>query len=261
MQRRFFLVLVLVSSTLAQVRTLRSTRASDAPSVDVDMASSSPLTERSAVDMPRDGAPGSEFVSASDLAAPARARKEFERANQAFAKQNWPQARDRLNQAISIYPSYASAYNNLAVAYAHLGDANEERQSLEKAVVLDDHFPMAYLNVGRLDVEEGKMPEAEIALRRATTLAPKDPRAFVLLAYCQLLQKQFDDAIATSYEAHKLLSPHAVVHRVAARVFERKRQFDRAEAELNIFLREQPVGPAADQARNELEIVKAARGE
>lgn len=261
MQRRMFLVLALISSALAQSRSGRTDRLSEGPTVDVDMGSPSSLSERSATDMARGGVPDSAFVSASDLAAPGRARKEFEKANQSFANQNWTQARDRLNRAISIYPSYASAYNNLAVAYAHLGDVNQERQSLEKAVALDDRFPLAHLNVGRLDFQEGKLPEAETALSRAATLAPQDTRAFVLLAYCQLLQRQFDDAIATSYEAHKLLGPHASVHRVAARAFEQKNQFDRAMAELNIFLREQPAGPAAEEARKELQIVKTARRE
>jgi Flp pilus assembly protein TadD len=199
-------------------------------------------------------------VSVSDLEAPKRARKEVEKAYQSFARQNWMQARDRLNKAISFYPAYAGAYNDLAVAYAQLGDVEEERQALEKAIALDDHYTLAELNLGRMNIQEGKLPEAEAALHRAAALAPEDPRAFILLAYCQFLQKHFDDVIATSHEAHKLSAGHAFVHRVAARAFEQKRQFNLAAAELNPFLQEQPAGPAADAARKELEIVESAQG-
>lgn len=225
--------------------------------VDIDTATSSPIDASSAIAVQRNRVSDSAFVSVSDLAAPERARKEVEKANQSIAKQNWTRARDRLNKAISFYPSYASAYNNLAVAYAHLGDVDRERRSLEKAIALDDHYSLAHLNLGRMDIEQGKLPEAEMALNKAATLAPQDPRALVLLSYCQFLQKHFDDVIATMYEAHKLSAPHAFVHRAAARAFEQKRQFDRAATELNLFLQEQPAGPAAEAARKELEIVQA----
>jgi Flp pilus assembly protein TadD len=257
MQRRgFFLVLALLGSAHAQIHPGEAKRP-PTPAVDIDTAASLPIAAGSAIDVQRNRVSDSAFVSVSDLAAPARARKEVEKANQSIAKQNWTRARDRLNKAISFYPSYARAYNNLAVAYAHLGDVDGERQSLEKAVALDDHYSLAHLNLGRMEIGQGKLPEAETALNKAAMLAPQDPRAWVLLSYCQLLEKHFDDVIATMYEAHRLSAPHAFVHRAAARAFEQKRQFDRAATELNLFLQEQPGGPAAEAVRKELEVVRA----
>jgi Flp pilus assembly protein TadD len=254
MRRVFFLVLALVVSVQAQVHpTLRP----PTPMVDIDVDPSPPMNATS--DVQRSRVPDSALVSASDLGIPGRARKELEKANQSFAKQNWIQARDRLNKAISFYPAYAGAYNDLGVAYAHLGDVERERQALEKAIALDGHYTLAELNLGRMNIQEGKLPEAEAALDRAAALAPEDPRAFILLAYCQFLQKHFDDVIATSREAHKLSAAHAFVHRAAARAFEHERQFDNAATELNLFLQEQPAGPAADAVRKELEIVQAAQ--
>jgi tetratricopeptide (TPR) repeat protein len=256
MQRRgFFLVLALTGSAYAQGHPAENTRP-PTPVVDID---SVPIGRSSANDAQRNQVSDSTFVSVSDLAVPERARKEVEKANQSMAKNNWSQARDRLNKAISFYPSYANAYNNLAVAYSHLGDVVRERQSLEKAIALDDHYGLARLNLGRMDIEQGKFSEAEMALNKAAILAPEDPGALVLLSYCQFLQKHFDDVIATMYQAHKLSAPHAFVHRAAARAFEQKRQFDRAATELNLFLQEQPVGPAAEAARKELEVVRATQ--
>lgn len=259
MRRVFILVLTAAGCVSGQVHPAQNTLQPATPMVDIDMAPSPPLNSTPAGNVQR-RVPDSAFVSVSDLAVPERARRELEKASRAFARQDWEQARNRLNKAISLYPSYAGAFNDLAVADAHLGDVEGERSSLEKAIALDDHFALAYFNFGRMDVEQGKLPEAETALSKAATLSPLDPRALVLLGYCQFLQKHFDDAVATSDEAHRLSAPHAVAHRVAARAFEQKREYHSAVAELNLFLQEQPVGPTADAARSELQIVQAVQG-
>ena len=49
----------------------------------------------------------------------------------------WREAIYRWQRATQIDPSYAAAYNNLAVAYEHEGDFEKARQSYEKAVELE----------------------------------------------------------------------------------------------------------------------------
>jgi Tfp pilus assembly protein PilF len=49
----------------------------------------------------------------------------------------WREAIYRWERATQIDPSYAAAYNNLAVAYEHEGDFEKARQSYEKAVELE----------------------------------------------------------------------------------------------------------------------------
>ena len=49
----------------------------------------------------------------------------------------WREAIYRWQRATEIDPSYAAAFNNLAVAYEHEGDFEKARQSYEKAVQLD----------------------------------------------------------------------------------------------------------------------------
>jgi tetratricopeptide (TPR) repeat protein len=259
MRRVLFLVLAVIGSAQAQGNSGQNSVRPPMPMVGIDMDIPSPINGTSEVQRKR-GAE-QEFVSVSDLAIPQRARKEFAKASQSLTKENWMQARDRLNKAISLYPSYAGAYNNLAVAYAHLGDTDQERQALEKAIALDSHFALAHLNFGRMDLERGKIPEAITELNTAAALSPKNPSAFILLGYCEFLQKHFDGAIAASNEAHKLPVPHSLAHRIAARAFEQKGQFDRAATELNLFLQEEPPGPAAESARKELQIVKAGQRE
>jgi len=62
----------------------------------------------------------SAFVSVRDLGVPSSAEKEFDKASRLISKQDWAKAAGRLQKAIAIYPSYASAYNNLGAVYSHM---------------------------------------------------------------------------------------------------------------------------------------------
>src|ERR1700726_4672831 len=184
------------------------------------------------------GVPARAFVSASDLGFPSRARKEFDRANELIARQELGQAIQRLNKAISIYPSYAVAYNNLAVLYARLGDVAREREALQTAISLNDHFALAYVNWGRMNIAAGDFPAAQTALVKASSFDPSDPMALILLSWAEFNQRHFDEVVATTRKAHALGKPHAFVHLVAARAFEQLQQGANAIAELEAFLQE-----------------------
>ena len=163
------------------------------------------------------------FVSTSDLGIPSRARKEFDKASELIGKRELDRAIQKLNKAISIYPDYAGAYNNLGVLYAWTGDHVRERESLEHAIRLNDHFALAYLNFGRLNVAAGDFPAAEASLDKASTFDPADSMALILLSWAEFQQGHFDEAIATGCKAHLLGKAHAFAHRVAARAFEQQR--------------------------------------
>lgn len=235
----------------------------NADSSSINLTSSGPEVFEVEVNRPNDpnrsyGVPGSAFVSASDLAIPSRARKEFDKANELVGKQSWSQAIQKLNKAISIYPEYAMAYNNLGVIYFRLGDVAREREALEKAISINDHLALAYVNLGRMSLVAGDFKEAQNHLDKASGFDPTDPTALILLAYAEFKELRFEEAIATTRKAHALGKPHAFAHRVAARAFEQQGQAANAIAELELFLKESPAGPSADGARKELETVKAA---
>jgi len=199
------------------------------------------------------------LVTVSELSIPAKARKEFDRALESLRKQDIKQALEQLNKAVSIYPAFPGAYNNLGVVYARLGDAAGEREALQKAIELNDHFELAYLNWARMSLANSDFRDAEAALTKVFKLDAADPMATVLLAYSQFMQGHFEEAIATSGRAHTLEKPHAFAHRIAARAFEKEQQWDRAVAELQMFLKEDRSGPLSASARRELEIVRDAQ--
>jgi Tfp pilus assembly protein PilF len=58
----------------------------------------------------------------------------------------WREAVYRWERAIAIDPTYAAAYNNLAVAYEHEGQFEKARQAYEKATELEPNNAMLRQN-------------------------------------------------------------------------------------------------------------------
>jgi Flp pilus assembly protein TadD len=49
----------------------------------------------------------------------------------------WREAQYRWERAVELDPSYAEAWNNLAIAYEHAGKFDDARTAYEKAIKLD----------------------------------------------------------------------------------------------------------------------------
>jgi Flp pilus assembly protein TadD len=49
----------------------------------------------------------------------------------------WKEAQYRWEKAVQLDPTYAEAWNNLAIAYEHEGKFDDARKAYEKALVLD----------------------------------------------------------------------------------------------------------------------------
>ena len=215
------------------------------------------ITVHSTASTSNQTAGGPQSVSAVDLNVPKGAKKEFDEGNKAMASQDWAKAIERLERAIAMYPQYALAYNNLGVAYGRMNEPAKESAALEKAISLNDHFVPAYLNLAKMSLREQDAARAETLLESALRAEPENVETMTLLVEAQFLNKQYDAAIATAIKVHAL--PHqnfAVVHYLAARAYERQNQPQRALAQFEIFLTEEPNGPRADHVREEITQLK-----
>lgn len=203
---------------------------------------------------------GGSSVSVLDLKIPKAARKQFNKANDLIAGQQWQKAIDQLNRALALYPNYVQAYNNLGVVYARLGDRASERTALQKAVSLNERFAPAWVNLGRMAIAERDFPSAENMLDKAATLEPSNSQTLLILANVELLNLRYDQAIVTCHKVHSLgEESHSLVHFIAARAFEHESRIPDAKNELHTFLDEEPDGIRAEAARRELTNLQKQR--
>jgi len=204
--------------------------------------------------------PNAPLVAAADFNIPASARKEFDRANQFIARQNWKKAMEQLQRATAIYPRYAQAFNNLGVVYAHLGDRKQERAALQRAIDLNSHLAPAYVNLARMDIADHNFAQAESLLDTAAAIDPTDTMTLILLANMELINLHYEQTIATCRRAHSMpQAQHALVHFIAARALEQQHRTQDAMAELQVFLTEEQAGPRAEAVRREVASLQATR--
>ncbi|HWC19210.1 MAG TPA: VWA domain-containing protein [Terriglobales bacterium] len=195
-------------------------------------------------------------VSVMDLQAPPKAVSEFNKGAELLQHQKPKEAVAHLEKAISVYPKFISAHNDLGLAYQDLDDTLRARSEFELAAKLDDKFAGSFLNLGRLALAEKDFTSAESHLEKAAALRPKDANILAVLAYAQNSAHQHRRAIETTERVHALEHKRlAQAHYVAAASAIELKEFDIVRRELELFLKEDPTNPLAPTASYNLRVL------
>ena len=203
------------------------------------------------------------MTSASELKIPPAARKWFEKGLEAFQQKDYKKAVELFQKATSTYPEYDAAYDNLGVSLMNLARTDEARAAFAHAVQLNDKNPDADRNYSRLLISDEQYVAAKEFLQKALMVQPQDPSSLILLAIAQLRTGDYDGALHSALQIHRVSHEgYAVAHYVAGRAFESKHELQNATTEYQMYLRESPNGPEAGQVRAGLARVSAnAQGE
>src|SRR5262249_4354601 len=118
---------------------------------------------------------GKSTVSVSELGTeiPKEARKEFELANKASQAQKSEEAIAHLRKAISIYPNFVMARNNLGTQLLAQGKLEEAAEQFRHASLIDEKAFNPKLNLGIVLVEEHQFTKAPDVLPLALTPPPQ----------------------------------------------------------------------------------------
>ncbi len=185
-------------------------------------------------------------VSALDLKAPGKARREYEKGYELLQRKDLPGAVDHLTSAVSIYPNFVAAHSALGSTYLSLNQNDRAHAEFAKAAELDDHLPASYLNLACAELALKDYQAAEVSIRKASALAPLDLVVQTALAYGELMNKDYDAAIATTQKVHSQKHVGFVkVHLYAASAWQAQHNLPAAQRELEIFLKEEPKSAAA----------------
>ncbi len=197
-------------------------------------------------------------TSAAELRVPQNARKAFDQGMTAWQKRDYQQAAEKFEKAVAEYPEYDTAYNNLGVMYAHLGQNDKAIAAFRHSVELNDKNADADRNLARMLIRQKDYPQAEALLKKSLSVAPTEAATLTMLVMAEVEDGKLDEALKDAQKVHAL--PHdgyAVVHYIAGEVLEEKHQNAEATVEYNLYLKEAPNGPDAAQVKSALQRLSA----
>ena len=205
---------------------------------------------------------GKDTVPLVRLKIPDKARKQFEEGSRAMEEKNWPESRKHFQAAVDLYADYDLAYNGLGVACSQLHDMPAARQAFLKAVALNDKFAGAERNLARFMLSDHNYEEAASLLNRSLAVDSKNAWALTNVAFAELELKRYKDAAEHALQVHTL--PHeglANAHVVAAYALDALGRQPEAVVQLKLYLKEDPKGPNAQRAQQELlRLTKSPQG-
>lgn len=192
--------------------------------------------------------PPNEVVDASgvDNDVPADARAAYDRAMKAVGSGRAKDALEELKRALSIYPKYARALNDLGVLYLKLERLDDAAETLVRAAKINRRFYFPRLNLGVVLNRQGKYAEAVEVLGRLYGESPN----------FQGLSSTYADALVGAGQASK--AKKVLNDALAAAELERATQVE-AHYKLGMILsREEDYASAAVELEKAVKIDPAA---
>lgn len=120
-------------------------------------------------------------VSAASLAAPEKAQKDFAKGQDQAKKGRWAAACDYFRKAIQLYPRYAVAWLELGRAQLQQNNINDAQQSFVSATTQDSKLLPAYLELARLQAAQQQWKAMARTTANLVELAPESSAAFWFL--------------------------------------------------------------------------------
>jgi tetratricopeptide (TPR) repeat protein len=197
--------------------------------------------------------------SLTDQQAPKKAREEYSKGIEAFAKEEYSSARSHLEKATTDYPCFARAQTQLALTLVYMGSSNQAEAPLRKSIECDPGYYEAHLVLGQLFNQEKKFEESEKILTEGLRLSPGSWQFYYQLGVAHVGLRQYNKA---DLDYQKVLSfnptPPPEYHVKVADVYLAQEAYDKAYAEMQAYLQAQPSGRFAEKVRKIIREMEAA---
>jgi len=203
---------------------------------------------------------------------PQAAQQEFDQGEKAAAsgnKEGLQEAVKHYEKAVQIHPRFVQAQLKLGTSYMDLGEWDQAEAALKKTLELDATAVNASFALGEVYLRQKKDEQAEKVLLQGLQTEDRSYQGHLTLArvYWDMASRTKDEtqarpALEKAYEQVKKsleLNPNfAHAHLVKGNLLLRVRRVEDAQHEFEEYLRLEPKGPFAEQARTTVEKIRKA---
>jgi tetratricopeptide (TPR) repeat protein len=196
-----------------------------------------------------------------DARAPAEAREQIIRGREALGKKSYAEAVDHLEKAVAAYPNFFEAHLLLGTAFMDQREWKKAESSFQRAVELKAGSAPATLSLGEVYWRENRYDEAEKTLLAGLKLDDKSWHGHFTLARLYADQGIIAKAGPAIGRTLQLKPDFAEAHLLAGNILLKINQRERALAEYQEYLKLEPKGEFAIQARELSEKLSKAIGQ
>jgi tetratricopeptide (TPR) repeat protein len=192
-------------------------------------------------------------------AVPPDAEKEYVSAVSNISKGERQAAIVKLNRAIELFPTYFAALQQLGFLYI---DSEKDRLAIEpltKSLQVNSRSAHSHLGLGIAYVNLGEPREAIQELNAALALDRTDFRSHLYLGMALIDTGKLDEAEKSLKESYTIGGPiqARTAHLYLASIYSTRKEYQKAIAELETYLRENPKAPNAPKIREAIAKMKA----
>ena len=192
-----------------------------------------------------------------DANVPQAARAEFEKGRHAVLQEkNLDKGILHLENATRLYPQYLEALLLLGTAYMDRQDWPKAEAVLQQVLAREAKTTSAYFALGELYLRQKKYHEAETNIVSGIHLEPKSVQGHFLLGRLYYELGDLPKAGPQVGTALQLDPKFARGHLLAANILLRARQTENALVEFEEYIRLEPKGEFAEQARQTVARLK-----
>ena len=190
---------------------------------------------------------------------PPEAEKEYQAAVKSLAKGDKEQATKQLRRAIEIFSTYFLALQQLGLLLVEKGSYEEASAPLKKAIEVNPRATQSHLALGITYVNLERPKEAIEELNVARTLDSRLFRASLYLGMALMATGDLDAAEKSLKQALALGGSvqARAAHLYLASIYNMRKNYRAAIAEMETYLRENPTAPNAANIKEAIAKLRA----
>ncbi len=196
--------------------------------------------------------PARKVISAAELkqAVPGAAKKEYELGLKFVNKGDFQQAATHFQEALTIYPEYLAARNDLGAQYLKLKRIDDAEKQFQMVLGSDPKNFNAKFNMGLVEVERHHYPEAISLLNEAVAIDSTRPVARLWIGIAKLEMGDMNTAEGELTRALIMGGDECVAaHYHLARIYLSRGDLVEATRSVNAYVQQAPRGEFIKEAK------------